>query len=64
MLVPLGTQPTVLCRTLRYGIAIDSLVQITQLGCFGPPNWSVACLLATECVRNFVQQDLLNLVHL
>ncbi|MEY3966906.1 MAG: hypothetical protein RLZ96_432 [Actinomycetota bacterium] len=63
MLVPLGTQPPVLCRTLRYGIAIDSLVQVTQLGCLSSPNWSVASRLPTECVGNFMQQDLLNLMN-
>jgi hypothetical protein len=40
--------------------AIDALVQVTQLGCLGLPNFAVTGRLTTECMGNFVQQHLLD----
>jgi hypothetical protein len=64
VLVPAWTLTAILGNLFGKRRAIDSLVQVTQLGCLGLPNFAVTGRLATERMGNFVQQHLLNHMHI
>ncbi len=64
MLVTTWTLTTILGNLFGKRRAIDALVQVTQLGCLGLPNFAVTGRLTTERMGNFVQQHLLDYVHI
>lgn len=63
MLVTTRADPAILSNLLGQWRAIDPLVQVAKLCCLGLPNFAVTGSLTAECMGNFVQQNLLNNVH-
>ena len=55
MLVTAWANPAIFGNLLRKWRAIDSLVQVAELGCLGLPNLAVTGCLPAECVGNFVE---------
>ncbi len=64
MLVTTRAYPAILGNLLRQWCAINPLVQVTKLGCLRLPNLAVPGSLPAERMGYFVQQYLLNNLHI
>ena len=64
MLVATWAGSAILGHLLGKRSAVDSLVQVTEVGGLSSPNLAVTRCLATPSMRDFVKQHLLHHLHI